>query len=360
MRLVPACYNLLMNKQPRALIVILVCTVLMTACSPSITNQSNVQRPTNEPLASGLIHVYFTSPTTDSGCELLTPLLNSINGAEDHIQLAMYNLNLKPVAEALIAAQARGVTVDVVMDNDKMDNKVPRSMAAAGVPLVTDPADSTMHNKFMVIDGEQVWTGSLNYTDTGCGDDYNNLIQISSKELAQNYQVEFEEMFSGNQFSAESPANTPNPIVNVQGVQILTYFSPDDGVQDALLKVISKADDSIVFMAYSFTSDKLAKALIDREEHGVTVTGVMDAEQIQSNTGGEYERLREAGIPVAQDDIPGQMHHKVIIIDEKIVVTGSYNFSGNAEKSNDENVLILYSPDLAQQYLQEYAQIKTR
>ncbi len=360
MRMVPACYNLLMKKQPQAIIMILLCTVLMTACSSSLINQPEVQSLSSETLAGGLIHVYFTSPSADSGCELLTPLLNSMEGAEDSIQLAMYNLNLKPVAEALIAAQARGVTVEVVMDNDKMDNKVPRSMASAGVPMVTDSDESTMHNKFMVIDGEQVWTGSLNYTDTGCGEDYNNLIQINSTELARNYQVEFEEMFSAHQFSAESPENTPNPIVNIQGVQVHTYFSPDDGVQDALLKVISKADHSIVFMAYSFTSDKLAKALMDRAEHGVVVTGVMDAEQIQSNTGGEYERLREAGILVAKDDIPGQMHHKVIIIDEKIVVTGSYNFSGNAEKRNDENVLILYSPDLARQYLQEYAQIKTR
>ena len=286
--------------------------------------------------------------------------MNSMDGAEDSIQLAMYNLNLEPVAEALSAAQARGVTVEVVMDNDKMDNKVPRSMADAGIPMVTDSDQSTMHNKFMIIDGEEVWTGSLNYTDSGCGEDYNNLIQINSAELARNYQVEFEEMFSGYQFSTDSPENTPNPMVNVSGVQIHTYFSPDDGVQDALLNVISNADDSIIFMAYSFTSDKLAKALIDRAEHGIMVAGVMDAEQIKSNTGGEYDTLREAGILVTQDGIPGQMHHKVIIIDEKIVVTGSYNFSGNAEKRNDENVLILYSPDLARQYLQEYGRIKTR
>jgi len=332
----------------------------LAGCGVNSFPQNPNQTMADEPSANGSMHVYFTSPQENSGCEILDPLISSIQAAEDSIQLAMYNLNLEVLADALIAAQARGVDVFVVMDNEKTKNQVPQFLLDAGISLVSDPADSTMHNKFMVIDSKQVWTGSMNFTASGCEEDYNHLIQIESPELAKNYQMEFDEMFEDRAFSTDSPKNTPYPVLNISGVQVHTLFSPEDGVQDALLNEISKADESIVFLAYSFTSDKLAKALEERAKAGVEVIGVMDAEQIRSNTGGEYENMLEAGISIAQDDIPGQMHHKVIILDENIVVTGSYNFSGNAEKRNDENVLILYSPDLAREFLQEYSRIKTR
>jgi phosphatidylserine/phosphatidylglycerophosphate/cardiolipin synthase-like enzyme len=349
-----------MKLQTRLISFLIGCMVLLTACSVFPTEASPTQQITIGNEADELIHLYFTSPADNSGCQLTVPVLQAIHEAQESIQIAMYNFNQEAVAEALVAAQARGVRVNIVMDNDKRENKVPSYLADSGIPMVYDPEESTMHNKFMIIDRKQVWTGSMNFTRSGCEDDYNHMIQIFSRELAANYQSEFDEMFVERSFSSASPANTPHPLINVAGVQIHTYFSPDDGVQAALLKLIARTQETIVFMAYSFTSDKLAEGLMDRAVQGVVVSGIMDADQIRSNTGGEYDRMRKAGISIAQDDISGQMHHKVLILDEKIVVLGSYNFSGNAEKRNDENVLILYSPAIARYFLQEYAQIKTR
>jgi phosphatidylserine/phosphatidylglycerophosphate/cardiolipin synthase-like enzyme len=83
---------------------------------------------------------------------------------------------------------------------------------------------------------------------------------------------------------------------------------------------------------------------------------VLENSQV-SNPGSEFDRLRQVGIEVRLDSNPHTMHHKVIVIDEAIVITGSYNFSSSAEKHNDENVLILYDVAISAEYLLEFNRI---
>lgn len=343
-------------------LLLFVMTFITTACV-----STNMETTTNEMIPSmpvedshSALQYYFTSPGPGHNCELSSELVNDIDHAEQSIDVALYNINMQDVAAALIRASKRGVPVRIVLDDNKQDNSVPQILADSSVAVVYDPDISTMHNKFMIIDDHMVWTGSMNFTESGCEDDYNNMVRVENDRLAINYAAEFAEMFENHSFSTDSPQNTPYPYVQVGDVVIENYFSPEDGVRKAMINVINDAHYSIIFMAYSFTSDDLADAIIDRFEDGVAVQGVMDADQIISNTGGEYEDFLNAGIDVRQDDIFGQMHHKVIIIDEQIVIMGSYNFSGNAEKSNDENVLIIHSAEAAQQFLQAYEMIETK
>ena len=197
----------------------------------------------------------------------------------------------------------------------------------------------------------------MNLTLNGAYRSDNNLIQIRSAKLAHNYLVEFEEMFLDHQFGSASPANTPNPILNVDGTQLEVYFSPDDGTIERLLELVKDAQDEILFMAYSFTDDDLAQAILDRAGEGIVVAGVFDKSQALSNTGGEYTNLVENGIAVRLDGNRYGMHHKVIIIDERIVVTGSYNFSANAKTRNDENTLVIHDPEIAEFYREEFARV---
>jgi phosphatidylserine/phosphatidylglycerophosphate/cardiolipin synthase-like enzyme len=60
---------------------------------------------------------------------------------------------------------------------------------------------------------------------------------------------------------------------------------------------------------------------------------------------------------VTLDGNPRLMHHKVMIIDQQIVITGSYNFSNNAERYNDENTLIIHNQGIAAEYMAEFQQI---
>jgi phosphatidylserine/phosphatidylglycerophosphate/cardiolipin synthase-like enzyme len=80
----------------------------------------------------------------------------------------------------------------------------------------------------------------------------------------------------------------------------------------------------------------------------------MEEEQVKSNIGTEYDFFKQAGLDVFIDGNEGQMHHKTMIIDGQIVLTGSYNFSRSAEISNDENVIIIYNEDIAGFFLKEF------
>jgi phosphatidylserine/phosphatidylglycerophosphate/cardiolipin synthase-like enzyme len=143
----------------------------------------------------------------------------------------------------------------------------------------------------------------------------------------------------------------------VNGSPIEVYFSPQDGTLEHILSAVNSAQESVDFLAYSFTSDELAQALIERSNAGVTVRGVFDRDQYHSNSGTEYETLHTAGLDVGLDANPRLMHHKVIIIDGKVVITGSYNFSNNAEQYNDENTLIIHDPKIAADYQSEFQHI---
>jgi phosphatidylserine/phosphatidylglycerophosphate/cardiolipin synthase-like enzyme len=211
-----------------------------------------------------------------------------------------------------------------------------------------------MHNKFVVIDRQEVWTGSMNFTINGAYRNDNNLIRIRSTQLAENYTTEFEEMFIDDRFGEGSPANTPHPYFGLDGTLIETYFSPEDGTAARIVQLIRDAQESVYFLAFSFTSDEIAAAMIERAQAGVIVAGVFEQSQYRSNTGTEYDNLRAAGLDVHLDGNRDNMHHKVIIIDEAVVITGSYNFSASAEERNDENTLIIHRPDLADVYMTEF------
>ena len=227
-------------------------------------------------------------------------------------------------------------------------------MRQAGIEVLGDRREGLMHNKFVVIDRLEVWTGSTNFNICSFYQNDNNLIRIRSSRLAEDYTVEFEEMFLADQFGPGSPANTPNPTLNVDGTRLEVYFSPDDGALARLLEVVSAANESIYFLAYSFTSDDLAEAITARGQQGVAVNGVFESDQYESNTGTEFDNLLAAGFDVRLDANPRHMHHKVIIIDEAITITGSYNYSASAERRNDENLLIIFDPEIAGLYLEEF------
>jgi len=155
-------------------------------------------------------------------------------------------------------------------------------------------------------------------------------------------------------FGPKGRDNTPYPTVNIDGILVEVYFSPDDGVTDQIVDEIGQARESIVFKAYSFTSDPIAEAINERAAEGVTVRGVFDESQNASNRGGEYETLKSMGYDVKLDGISGLQHSKVIIIDGETVITGSFNFSAAAENSNDENILIIHDAAIAGQYLRAF------
>jgi phosphatidylserine/phosphatidylglycerophosphate/cardiolipin synthase-like enzyme len=315
-----------------------------------------------QPVSGKWYRLYFSSPHfPDEEATRVNTIVDGleevINSARRSLDIAIYELDLPQLGEAILAARDRGVEVRMVTDSDTLEDlEVLIELDEAGIPIVPDERGAIMHNKFVVVDGQSVWTGSWNFTPNGTYRNDNNAIFIRSPELAANYTAEFEEMFNDGAFGPTSPANTINPVLAIGDTQVETCFSPEDECAVKLVDTLAQAQDSIRFMAFSFTDDAIGKSVRDRGKAGVTVQGVFETRG--SNTEySEYGRMRKQGLDVWQDGNPYTLHHKVFIVDDNTVVLGSYNFSANADESNDENILIVHNPEIAAQYNQEFERV---
>jgi len=213
-----------------------------------------------------------------------------------------------------------------------------------------------MHNKFWIVDGQILCTGSTNITVNGVFKQDNNTVVIRSPELAAIYEREFQEMWDG-QFGPRSPSQLDEQITTVDGSRIVVVFTSEDpALENAIVPIVKSATQSIRFLTFSFTDFPLADAMSERSKAGDDVAGVF--EKVGSETdASELKTLMCRNVPVKQDGNPGFLHHKVIVVDERIVITGSMNYSANAEESNDENVIIIDNAEIARLYLQEFERV---
>jgi phosphatidylserine/phosphatidylglycerophosphate/cardiolipin synthase-like enzyme len=111
---------------------------------------------------------------------------------------------------------------------------------------------------------------------------------------------------------------------------------------------VNGAKTSINVQAYSFTSQPIINALIAAKQRGVDVKIILDKSQLHENVGAK--QVLAAGIPTWVDEKHDIAHNKIMIIDAQIVITGSFNFTANAEKNNAENCLVITGPTLAATY----------
>lgn len=147
----------------------------------------------------------------------------------------------------------------------------------------------------------------------------------------------------------------PEPILQ-GGTPKLTwevYFSPrergEPGPTDAIVRELKGAKTTVLVQAYSFTSKRIAQALVDAHKRGVQVQVILDQERV-TETYAEADFLVDMAISTYIDDKERIAHNKVIIIDGETVITGSFNFTKAAEEDNAENLLVIRDKELAALY----------
>lgn len=209
-----------------------------------------------------------------------------------------------------------------------------------------------MHNKFCIFDDEIILTGSFNPTEKGNFYNDNNIIILHSKYLAENYETEFKELWNKNFGSGEK---AKYPIIDLNEIRIENYFCPEDSCAEHVIDVLENAKEKIYFMTFSFTNDDIGDSLVTKHDENIEIKGVF--ENFQRSEWSEFEKLKEEDIDVKYDNNKANMHHKVFIIDEKIVITGSFNPTSSADRKNDENILIIHNEEIAEKYLQEFNRV---
>ena len=295
--------------------------LIITACN--ITG--NITTPIIHENNRQTTEVYFCQK---QNCE--TKLIEEINNATD-IKCALYSLKSEPIKTALANKKAK-----IIIEGENSRN-------FEGIAAKKEQKNGLMHNKFCIINTEKTITGSWNpATKTKTA---NNMIIIPSKNIAQNYNKEFEEMQSGI-FQAGQQTETQKIILNSRLIE--NYFCPEDNCRQKVINALEKAQENIYFMTYSFTDSKIGDTILEKAKT-LQIKGIFDSTQISEWS--QYKKLKE------YSKAKKQVHHKVFIIDNQTVITGSYNPTGNGNNNNDENLLIIHDPNIAAQYLQEFNSI---
>ena len=282
-------------------------------------------------------------------------LVAFIESAAKTLDVCVFDMNLPQVAQALLAAQARGVKVRVIIDRDNAEKAYDvedelKEMEKRGMLTLAHNRSGLMHNKFMIADGVRVWTGSYNFTRNCSNFNDNHAIVLENRQLAENYEMEWQEIFEkrhGKRFAFP----TPHPKVNVGGTIVQNYFTPEDDVRGAIVAEMAKATNEIAMMAFSFTDRAMTDAIRDALKRGVRAVILLES-GLARHPGANTRDLMEMGANVRMS--PGvRLHHKVIVIDRETVVLGSANCSAAAFDRNDENVLIVRAPNFAQAMIRE-------
>ena len=127
------------------------------------------------------------------------------------------------------------------------------------------------------------------------------------------------------------------------------FFSPKGGCTNEVITHINNAQKTIDIAIYSFTSEPIAQALVKVEDRGVQIRILMDKQQAKGRYS-KFSFLANNEVPVCLDKHSGSMHNKIAIIDSVVLLTGSFNWSRNAEERNEENLLVIDDLEIVEIY----------
>ncbi len=138
------------------------------------------------------VEVYFC-PKDDCA----NKLVKRIDSASKSLYIAIYSFTQDDIADAVLRAKKRGVDVRVIFDYDQSTNKSSddEKLIDAGVIVARKSGSGYMHNKFTIIDGNVVATGSFNYSQNADTKNDENLVFIMSEEVAQKFKLDFDSIF---------------------------------------------------------------------------------------------------------------------------------------------------------------------
>jgi phosphatidylserine/phosphatidylglycerophosphate/cardiolipin synthase-like enzyme len=346
--------------------------------------------------SSDPISLYFHSQRASINDDPSGQLVAFIDGTHKTLDCAIYDLKQPAVLKALKAAVDRGVKVHIAYDGGRtksvaggpqLDPKPAGTAAAieeAGLGGVAIPVhvrgSHLMHSKYAIRDGTTLWTGSGNWTHGGLDLQDNNYLEISSAELCRAYQENFGELLKEHAAdhqplstsAKESMSLRPATGIPIGHATLTPYFSGGGTEQiETYVTERLKTVKKVRVMAMLISDPGILQSLSDLHKAHADIRGVLDPHEMAqvmfppkgpSHTPPEQFWFTQPGkgfvaAPshafIKSGDKNDFMHNKVLIIDDEVVVTGSYNLSESAE-SNDENTLVIESKAIATKYTEYF------
>jgi len=268
----------------------------------------------------------------DTNCEEI--FIQSIKEAEKSIYCAFFDFDLESLNNEIRKSNTKKL-IFVDGDNNHFNDSY----------IIYENRSAYMHNKFCIIDNKLTITGSFNPTINGRDKNDNNILIIQSKTIAEIYFKYFKNLINQNK--------TLKRNYNLDNISIC--FSRGGNCLNILKNEINKANHSIYAMLFTMTDKTLTNSILIKHNSNIKIKAIFEKSLITKYS--SYHKLHYQNINITKDCNPAKLHHKVFIIDNKTVITGSMNPSHNADYNNEENLLIIKNPNIAEKYLNEFTRI---
>lgn len=349
--------------------------------------------------ADGKIEAYFGPPGLGAADDLEEIIVDFIGGARKRLDIAVQELDSEVIARAILAASWRGVRVTLFLEQDYLRGALKRG--SDGVPLPPKPKsgetpeqalervqwllDETnlaenrrilgallrsdvqvrgdfnpkiFHQKFILRDYEDgkatkpgnpaLLTGSANFTVTDTHVNLNHVFVFRSAYVCRQYEIEFAQLRLG-QFGRGWHGDIPSTY-DLGGVPVKVLFAPDHTPELELMKQMLKGQTETVFAIFTFAgSSGVDDTMLALARGGMKIRGVLDPGQAAHDWAATKTMIHpniELFVPRRTGVFKTlrKLHHKLMVVDETIVVAGSFNYTQPANDFNDENLFVLGSP----------------
>jgi phosphatidylserine/phosphatidylglycerophosphate/cardiolipin synthase-like enzyme len=312
------------------------------------------------------IHLFMGPKELGSPDALLRVIVQFIDGAVKSLFIAVQEIDNEDITKAIIRAKERKVHVKIVVESDYLREKdslenpfspggeleenriLQNAILRASIDIKSDYNGGIFHQKFIIRDSSAILTGSANFTDNDTKRNLNNIVIIEDQEIAKQYGNEFKEIQQGH-FGKLNEGHDKKPKeIDVSNIRLKVLFAPDHNPEMEIMKQIAKAKRSIVFAIFTFAeSSGIDDQLILVNKNGIKIFGTLFTSQANQEWAAT-KKLVDAGINLKfvpgkknGDPWPRKLHHKIMVIDDQLIITGSFNYTGPANLINDENILII-------------------
>ena len=309
-------------------------------------------------MTSILLYLTIATTTADTteatyyapNADLTTAAVAFVDASAGTLTIVAPVLHDRQLTDALCAAESRGVTVAAALDVTRGTSAVRDAyrLTAAGATVYACNFRQTIANNGMSYAGTHTMTGTYLWSDEAV--QTGNYTQIISGTTAATKTL--------NTYSTLAASGTPFGSLHYshrssEQPPPQVWFSPNGGCEAEIESLLDSASTSISVAAYDFTSRPIADALQRAKTRGINTHILQDAKAAAER--GSVSPLNVArGIDVWLDNHEKIQHSKYIIIDSETVITGSYNWTTNAEHSNAENLIVLHDPTLATAFIADW------
>ena len=342
--------------------------------------------------ANGKIEAYLGPTELGAPDDLETVIIEFIKQSKSSLDIAVQELDNPRIAQAIVDASWRGVDVDLFLEQDYLRSPLPgqpptppktrpgetpeqalhraqwgedqtelaenrrilAGLLRSDVQVRGDYNPKLFHQKFILRDyrgtsssTSALLTGTANFTDTDTHRNLNHLVVFHNAHICRQYQVEVEQLRRGS-FGRGLHGDVPK-VYDLSGIPVKILFAPDHTPELEIMKQMLTGKTEIYFAIFTFAgSSGIDDAMLALARGGMKIKGILDPGQAHQ----KWAAPRWLTHPNIELYLPKRtgvfadlrkVHHKLMVIDEQIVVAGSFNYTAPANEYNDENIFVLGS-----------------